>query len=89
MKDAITLNYKDNDELKAALGGKEPGDRCKITLDVLVSANSDEAFDGSIEGVELDESYEEKEETVSEEVDEDPVMEVISKKNAGRSKKDE
>lgn len=86
MKDQITLNYADNDELKAALGGKEPGDKCRITLDVLVSANSDEAFDASIEGVELEDSYEEDEDTDTEseepasEEDEDPVMGVMAKK---------
>jgi hypothetical protein len=66
--DSITLNYADNEELKTALGGKEPGDEVTLTLRVTVRANSDDAFDAMIDDVQLDTSEEEPE---TEEVDEE------------------
>lgn len=91
IKDSISLSYDGNDELKAALGGKEPGKKCRIILDVTTKTNSDEGFEASIDEVELAEDYEPGDEVVDDSVvedseedsdseDEDPVMVIMKGK---------
>lgn len=84
--DSVLLSYKDNPELKAALGGKQPGDTCEITLKVTVRANDDDTFDALIDEIHTeDESSEEEmdemEDDESEDESEAPVMVVMAKKN--------
>lgn len=82
--DSIQLSYQDNDELKAALGGMEPGDEVKLTLIVTVRGNDDDGFDALIDEVEVAESEEpedEDEETESDEdEDEDSALSVMKSK---------
>lgn len=52
--DCLVLNYKDNPDLKAALGDMEPGDTVSLKLTCTVRSNDDEAFDGMIDEIEVD-----------------------------------
>lgn len=52
--DCLVLNYKDNPDLKAALGDMEPGDTVTLRLTCTVRSNDDEAFDGMIDEIEVD-----------------------------------
>jgi hypothetical protein len=52
--DCLVLNYKDNPDLKAALGDTEPGDTVTLQLTCTVRSNDDEAFDGMIDEIEVD-----------------------------------
>ena len=76
----INLSYKGNEDLKAALAGKKPGDECSMTLTVKVEANDDAGFSAGIVGVEREdysEGYAEEEAEMAEEVL-DPEMEDAS-----------
>lgn len=52
--DSLVLNYKDNPDLKAALGDMQPGDTVTLELTCTVRSNDDEAFDGMIDEIEVD-----------------------------------
>ena len=52
--DSLVLNYKDNPDLKAALGDMEPGDTVTLEITCTVRSNDDEAFDGLIDEIEVD-----------------------------------
>ncbi len=57
--DPITLNYDSYDEqLKAALSGKEPGESVVLTVRAKVNSNSDESITLDIEEVELEDATE-------------------------------
>jgi hypothetical protein len=61
-KDTIVLDYDDNEELKATLGGKEPGDKVTLTVTALVKANDEKTFEAIIEEVTAEDTPEEEEE---------------------------
>lgn len=54
--DSLLLSYKDNPELLAALGDKQPGDSVTLTIQVTVRANDEEHFDALIDNVETSDS---------------------------------
>lgn len=86
----LNLSYKNNDDLKAALEGKKPGDECSMTIKVVVETNDDSGFSGKITGVELEDDYSEKEEEIVEEApemeDETPILVVMKgKPDAGEA----
>ena len=82
--DPITLNYEAyDDQLKAALSGKEPGESVVLTVRAKVNSNSDESITLDTEEVTLEDmgETEEVEETEPEMEDEMPAMVVaIAKK---------
>lgn len=53
ISDALKLTLKDNDELKAALGGAKPGDKLELCVSVTVRSNDEDTFDALIDEVEL------------------------------------
>lgn len=52
--DSLVLNYKDNPDLKAALGDMQPGDTVTLELTCTIRSNDDEAFDGMIDEIKVD-----------------------------------
>jgi hypothetical protein len=50
--DALKLSYKDNPELKAALGDAKPGDQIELCVTVTVRSNDEDTFDALIDEVE-------------------------------------
>lgn len=82
-KDMLVLDLEDNEALKAALGGKEPGERCTLEVTLMVVANDGTTFEGKVEEV-VSEDYSEDAEGEAEpepEVeDETPVMVVVGAK---------
>lgn len=53
-KNTLSLDFRDNPELKAALGGKQPGDKITVEFDLMVKDVTDEGLDASIECVYCD-----------------------------------
>jgi hypothetical protein len=90
-KNRLTLDYADLPDLKAALGGLSPGDRCTVEFELMVTANDDGSITGDIEGVcydcEEEDSKEADSEGSAEPTTEEPVMVVISKRNTSGKKK--
>ena len=90
-KNRLTLDYADLPDLKAALGGLSPGDRCTVEFELMVTANDDGSITGDIEGVSYDCSEEDSKkadtEGSAEPTTEEPVMAVISKRNTSGKKK--
>jgi hypothetical protein len=84
MKNKLALEFADNPELKAALGGKEPGDRIELTFEVMVVSTDDERFEADIESVTVDGETDE-----SADADADtPVMAlIIGKPKTGKTSK--
>jgi len=88
-KNRLTLDFKDLPDLKAALGGLAPGDRCRVSFDLMVVSNDDEQIESDIEEIEYDipgddgESEKGEVETSSDE----PVMAVIAKRSDSSKKK--
>lgn len=71
--DNISLSKEDHPELADALAGKQPGQRCRLIIDVDVVENSDMIFSADVAEVEVDKSYadEDPEETEEEFEDEE------------------
>ena len=86
-KNRLNLDYADLPDLKAALGGLQPSDRCEVTFRLMVVKNDDGGLEGDIEGVEYDtgDAEGESEDAQSSgEVETDsaePIMVVIAKRN--------
>ena len=84
--DTLILSLKDNEELKAALGGHKPGDKIELCLEVTVTAVDDEQFEAAIDDVVEEDSSEEESETPDKETgsdetdEEDPAIVVMSAK---------
>ena len=83
--DCLVLNYKDNPDLKAALGDMQPGDSVTLELTCTVRSNDDEAFDGMIDEIEVDSAEEDASESDGSETDEKDKSEKYSE---GSSKMD-
>lgn len=86
----LTLDLADNDELKTALSGKEPGDRVTLTVEVMVTDANDQMFEGDIESI-LTDGMEEDDEGEVEEIKPDktsPVMIVMGPKDADEEDED-
>lgn len=77
-KNSIIFDFRDNPDLKALIGGKQPGDKLTLEIDVMVTSVDEETFEATIESISTD-----SEEEDSAEVDaESPVnaILVVSKK---------
>ncbi len=83
----LSLDFKDNPELKAALGGLEPGDRVTIEIELMTSAVDGERFEAVVEGIavegEAETEDEEGEPTSVEPSADEPVMVVMAVKGKG------
>ena len=80
----LILDLKENDQMKAALSGLEPGESVEIKLVVTVTSADEELFEADIDSAEVEGSE-------SADVDEDsPVMLLIAKKpTKGKDKESE
>lgn len=90
-KNSLTLDYRDLPDLKAALGGLTPGDRCSVCFDLMVTANGDERLEGTVEEVEYECEGEEEEmdSGSAEPTADEPVMVAVVARNMKKSKKPE
>ena len=85
----LTLDYADNDELKVALQGKEPGTRVTLTVELMVIDAGDTRFEGDIESISTESNDEDSEDSDVDEAipdGEEPLMIVISKEKKRKSK---
>jgi hypothetical protein len=88
-RNRLMLDYKDLPDLKSALGGLSPGDRCSVTFELMVVENSDDSLEGDIEKVEyeVDGAAEDEESGEVETSSEDPVMAAVVKRSDAKKKK--
>lgn len=91
-KNRLRIDYKDMQDLKAALGGVEPGQRIVVEFELMVVANDDDFLETDIEGV----SYESPELEDSEEpalsgsavpTADEPVMVEVMRNSASKKPK--
>lgn len=50
----LKLDMRDNPDLKAALGGLEPGSKLSLEFELMVNSVDDESFEASIESIVFD-----------------------------------
>lgn len=87
-KNNFRLDYRENPELLAALGGKEPGDECEIRLKLTVLENNvDEALTSTIRNI-IVEDYDSKEEVKATPSEAEPVMAVMMKRGGMKHNED-
>lgn len=89
-KNSIVLDFRDNPELQAALGGKKAGERLTLEFEVMVKSVDTETFEADIESIAVD--SEEEDTAESAEVDaESPVnaIIVVARKESGKKKKND
>lgn len=73
----LELDYAENEDLAAVLAGKEPGETCRLTIDLTTVANQDGKFTGSVDEIEV-EGYEKAgAEDTAKPDDESPVLAVF------------
>lgn len=88
MRNKVTLDYKDNPELRAAFQGKAVGDKCTLEVELQVDELTEEGLVGTIESI-TPEGYEppSSDDTVEIEPESDePVTMVIGSKGKKKSK---
>lgn len=56
----VTLDFRDNPELKEAFAGKQPGDKCKFTVELQINEISDDGLVGTVEEIETRSEYKDR-----------------------------
>lgn len=74
--DVLQLTYGDDETLKAALAGLQPGETLTLKVSVTVNANDDRMFEASIDEVSVMDELGEAEDEMGPE-GEDPVLAVV------------
>src|SRR5690242_13875591 len=94
MQNKVTLDYRDNPELRDAFAGKQVGDKCKLTVEIQIDEMNDEGVVGTVESMTPD-GYEPNDENATDKTSDEkgsitpdessPVMMVLSKKAGNKA----